>query len=330
MRDLVGQRLGDYLILDPVGDGGVAAVYRAKSADGSLLALKILKAEALNTEQLYERFLYEAEAQTQLLHPNIVRVLDTGKHDGLPYMIMQLAPGGNLEQYIETRSLTRKDISHIITQLASALDYAHERGIIHRDLKLENMLLDEKGNVLLSDFGMAKDILSVEASVHTEVGTVLGTPLYLSPEQCMNQAVDRRSDVYALGIGLFRILTGSFPFSSPFPHALVAMHLKREPPLVTDFKPSLPQAVNGVIQKALAKSPDDRYQTVGEMAKALQAALNIPVESASEPIAVEASTQAENPIEAARSPREMPPALILAVIVVAIIVIAVGFVLILS
>jgi serine/threonine protein kinase len=329
MRDLIGQKLGDYLILDPVGDGGVAAVYRAKSADGKLVALKILKDEALNTEHLYERFLYEAEAQTRLSHPNIIRVLNTGKHDGLPYMVMQFAGGGNLEQYIEKHRLTRQDINLIMTQLGSALDYAHERGIIHRDLKLENMLLDEKGYVLLSDFGMAKDVLNPQARAFTEAGTILGTPLYLSPEQCMNEGVDGRSDVYAVGICLFRLLTGEFPFSSPLPQGLVIMHLKQRPPPLSQFKPELPESVNAVVQKALAKAPDDRFQTVGEMAQALQEVLNIPLETTSNSNLVVASSPAQSD-ERPPEPRTIPSLYILAIIAVIIILIAVGFVLLLS
>lgn len=311
MQDFIGQTIGDYFLLEPIEEGGVATVYRAKSQrTGQLVAFKILKPESLTTEQLSRRFVQETEIMVGLNHPHIIDVIDSGSHNKQPYMVLEYASNGSLAEHTDNLSL--HDIANILTQVASALDYAHVRNVIHRDIKLENILLDGKGNIRLIDFGLAKNPNTKE--LETGTGIILGTPYYLSPEQCLFKPVDGRSDVYSLGVTMFYLLTGKFPFDGRMPAQIIMQHVHDPAPLVNTIKPELSQAIADVINKALAKSPEERYQSAGEFATAFSQAIGTKTEL--HPLGVWLSS--------------LPPLVIFVAIIMIVMVIAFGFVSILS
>lgn len=272
MQNIIGQTIGDYLILEPIEEGGVATVYRAKSLEtGQLVAFKLLKQASLNIEQLSQRFTQEMEIIAELKHPHIIKVLDSGNYGTQPFMVLEYADNGSLAEH--TDNLTLHDISKILTQVASALDYAHVRNTIHRDIKLENILLDDNGDVRLIDFGLAKNFDTKE--LKTGTGIILGTPNYFSPEQCLYKPVDARSDIYSLGVTIFYLLTEQFPFTARMPAQVMIKHIHDPAPLITEFKPEFSEDLAQIIGKALAKSPDDRYQSAGEFASAFESAIGI-------------------------------------------------------
>jgi serine/threonine-protein kinase len=225
-----------------------------------------------------ERFRREAAAIARLRHPNIVNVIDYGERQGYTYIAMELVPAGSLRDFAG-RVLPLDFVVPIMVQVSAALDAAHEQGIVHRDVKPANILFQDKGSrfdpapdrdrgpwVMLADFGIAR--LASERSL-TQAGTGVGTPEYMSPEQAMGQKVDGRSDVYALGVVLFELLTGELPFSGKSA-VQVAMQQVRAPlPSARALNPDISPAVEQVINKACAKKPEDRYQTAGEFAAAL-------------------------------------------------------------
>lgn len=330
MRDLVGRTIGNYTVLDPLNEGGVADVYRARSTlDGQIVALKVMKPEMLRTENLLDRFLREAHLTSALNHSHIVRIDDTGMYGQTPFIAMQYAEGGNLAEQVAQQPLALPDINILIAQIAAALDFAHAHNTIHRDIKMENILLDQQGNVLLTDFGMAKTLVT-GGTLATAPGVMLGTPQYMSPEQCMGKTVDERSDVYSLGVLLFRLLTGEFPFDAAIPNAIIAKHIRENPPPVTSLKPGLPPALDAIVFKTLAKEPAERYQTAGELTQALQTALSQPVVVKAPGETRPATVTLSGSRAHATHPAKAPPTRLLLLIGAAILVIAVLFVLLLS
>ena len=283
VEDLIGQQVGPYQIVGLLGHGGMASVYRAVQPSLKReIALKVLTdQQALLDPQFAERFRREATAIARLRHPNIVTVIDFGQRPRFTYIAMELVPEGSLRDFAGM-ILPLDYVVPIIVQVASALDAAHAQGIVHRDVKPANILFQDRGSifdpepvverppwVMLADFGIAR--VNWERSL-TQAGTGVGTPEYMSPEQAMGLPVDGRSDIYALGIVLFELLTGQLPFTGK--NALqVAMQQVRQPlPSPRRLNPEIPPAVEQVILKATAKNPDDRYQTAGEFAAALVAA----------------------------------------------------------
>ena len=224
-------------------------------------------------------------------------------------MVMPFIEKGNLAENAQRLSL--RDMTIILNQVASALDYAHARNIIHRDIKLENILLDDDDNVKLIDFGMAKDsTFTKKKDFITAQGVVLGTPHYLSPEQCLFQPVDIRSDVYSLGIVMFVLLTGKFPFDGNPPMIIMPKHVTEKPPLVTNINSELSEDIALVIDKALAKAPEDRYQTVGEFSQAFTQATKVDI-----------SSRNNQNVQL-----NLPPVVILGMVAVAVVIVAIVFV----
>jgi serine/threonine-protein kinase len=273
---LIGTRLGGYEIQAQIGTGGMASVYRG--FDHNLqraVAIKVLSPMTATLPEFANRFRQEARLIASLRHPNIVHVYDFGEQDGLTYMVQELLPGPTLEQRLidaagQGIQLSREDILSITAQLASALDAAHAAGIIHRDVKPSNALWNAYGALVLTDFGIAKNTLTTLN--YTEVGLVMGTPTYLSPEQAEGRPLTPESDIYALGVVLYELIAGKAPFVSTTPMRVVMSHIQEPSPPLRPLRLDLPPAAEMVVLRALAKDPDQRFATAGELAQALERA----------------------------------------------------------
>ncbi|MBI1259509.1 MAG: protein kinase [Chloroflexi bacterium] len=271
---LLGQQLGNFLIQQALGQGGMARVY--KGLDVSLkrpVAVKVI-GEGLRQSDLYaQRFEREAQAVAALHHPNIVNIFYFGNQDGLYYLVMEYIDGTDLESvlhnYAEHHELMPyADVVRILEAMASALDYAHQQGVIHRDVKPSNIMVERNGRPVLTDFGLA-----LRVSEGT-VGDTFGTPHYISPEQAQNSAnAVPQSDLYSLGVVAYEMLAGTVPFDDPSPTALAMQHIMAAVPSPRLFNPKLSEAVERVLFKALAKEPDDRYANGVEFTAALRQSL---------------------------------------------------------
>jgi formylglycine-generating enzyme required for sulfatase activity/tRNA A-37 threonylcarbamoyl transferase component Bud32 len=262
-------RNGAYKVVGVIGRGGFATVYKAyHAALDRHVAIKVLRPEMVEPEGARNRFQIEARASARLAgHPNIVTVYDYGEEEGSAYLVLQLVDGLTLEKRLHT-AIGASEIDKIVTGVASALDFAHRNNLIHRDIKPSNVLLDKDGTAILSDFGIAK-LLDATASV---TNTLLGTPDYMSPEQITGSPLDGRSDVYALGVMVYRIFAGRVPYQG-VPMSILHQHVHSPvPPISTPERP-VSAAVEQVIQKAMAKRPLDRHATAGELATDLRHAL---------------------------------------------------------
>jgi serine/threonine protein kinase len=271
MDNLAGQNLGRYHVIEPLGQGGMASVYKA--FDTSLernVAIKIIrtdKKEGTEQNEFLKRFQREARALAQLDHPYILKVLDYGEQEGMPYLVMPFVQGGTLKEKMG-RPMPYREAAALLAPIAQALDYAHQRKIIHRDVKPANILISESKTPLLSDFGIAKILESGESTQLTATGVGIGTPDYMAPEQWMGK-VDARTDIYSLGVVFFQMLTGRLPFIAETPAAVLIKHMQDPLPRAKSFVPDLPEAVEGVLYKALAKEPESRFQDMGAFADAL-------------------------------------------------------------
>ena len=279
--DLIGTMLGNYRILAPLGQGGMARVYKGYQENlDREVAIKVLPPWFAADRSFVERFNLEARLVARLTHPNIVTVHDADERNGHLYIVMQLVDGGTLKHRLDQLQehgtvMEIADVIPIFTQLASALTYAHEQGIIHRDIKPVNVLMDRSGRPILSDFGIAKVLASTKDQL-TRPGAGVGTPEYMSPEQCIGGAVDGRADIYALGVMLFEALTGRTPFQGDTYPALAHSHIYEMPPRPSLLNPMLPLSVERIILTALMKNPQLRYQKANDMAKALEQTLLSP------------------------------------------------------
>lgn len=270
MDNLIGTTLGQYEIVEKIGQGGMALVFKAyQRALDRFVAIKVLSPALAEEPGFAERFQREAQAVARLHHPNILQVYDFGLHNKSNYLVMRYVPNSiTLGQLIRGGTPTHKLIEYIL-QVADALNYAHEQGIVHRDVKPSNILIDGKW-ALLGDFGLVK--LNQSSSHLTTTGMGMGTPAYMSPEQVVGMGVDRRSDIYALGVILYRILTGAIPHDAPTPMAIM---VKRKTEPVTplhEIKPDVSISLEQVVLRSLADKPDDRYSTAADFALALQKA----------------------------------------------------------
>jgi serine/threonine-protein kinase len=264
-------KIGRYDIKAELGRGGMATVYRGFDPQVKReVAVKVLPREFLHDPTFRTRFTREAETIAGLEHPAIVPLYDFGEDGGQPYFVMRLMPGGSLADRLKDGPLPVEECVRIVTRLARALDDAHSRGIIHRDLKPGNILFDSHNEPYVSDFGIAK--LSQGGGTLGVTGSgIIGTPAYMSPEQTLGKPVGPQSDVYALGIILYEMLTGHQPYEADTPIAVALMHLSQPLPLPRQFNADIPDDVEEVVRVALEKETGDRYQTAGELAAALAA-----------------------------------------------------------
>jgi serine/threonine-protein kinase len=271
--ELVGKKLGQYQIIEELGRGGMAAVYKAyQTSLNRYVAIKVLPPQFTFDEEFVQRFRREARAAAALHHPNIVTIYDINQQDGLYFIAMELLEGKTLDQLLaETGRMPLSRIERIISQVVDALEHAHQRGLIHRDIKPTNIIVDEKQNdhVTLMDFGLVR---AAAGSGLTKTGVIVGTPEYMSPEQAEGKEIDSRTDIYSLGVVLFKMLTGRVPFSRSTPHAVLIAHMTQEPPAISSLSPELPAPVEAVVRKALAKDREKRYARVGDLGRDLAAA----------------------------------------------------------
>jgi serine/threonine-protein kinase len=254
---------GRYRIVRKLGAGGMANVYLAEDQElGRRVAIKILNDRHAGDEQFVERFRREAKNAASLSHPNIVSIYDRGEAEGTYYIAMEYLDGRSLKELILSRGPAPVSVAiDYARQILSALRFAHRNGIVHRDIKPHNVLVDGEGHVKVTDFGIAR----AGASQMTEEGSIIGTAQYLSPEQARGTQVDQTSDLYSLGIVLYEMLTGNVPFTGDSPVEIAMKHLSATPRPLTDTRPDIPKALDMVVQRALAKDPAARYQNAEEM-----------------------------------------------------------------
>jgi serine/threonine protein kinase len=271
MNNLIGKNLGRYHIIEPLGQGGMASVFKAYDTNLERhVAIKIIRTDidGGTDSEFLKRFQREAKSLAQLDHPFILKVLDYGEEGGVPYLVMPYLEGGTLKEKMG-KPMPYGECAVLLAPIARALEYAHKRNIIHRDVKPANILISQSGAPILSDFGIAK-ILSQSGSTQlTGAGVGIGTPDYMAPEQWTGTA-DPRTDIYSLGVVLYQMVTGRLPFSADTPAAVLIKHLRDPLPRPRTFVDNLPEVVEQVLFKALAKEPENRFQTMGEFAATLE------------------------------------------------------------
>ncbi|HLB46690.1 MAG TPA: protein kinase [Anaerolineales bacterium] len=268
---MIGKTIGRYQIVELLGRGGMAEVYKAyqKSLD-RYVAIKLMHAFLSEDKDFFERFNREAKNVATLSHANIIQIHDFDHEGETYYMVMEFVDGGTLkdrlEQLTQGQRLPLDEAVRITQDVGSALAYSHKRGMIHRDVKPANVMIDSTGHVKLTDYGIAK-ILS--GAKFTASGSILGTPAYMAPEQGLGQPGDARSDIYSLGVILYRLVTGRLPYDADTPIAIILKHVNEDLPLPRVINPELPKGIENVIVKALAKDPAQRYQSVDDMLRDL-------------------------------------------------------------
>lgn len=259
--------IGRYKIENEIAQGGMGLIFLALDPYMQRkVVVKVLMYSRVIDDVYRDFFQQEAELIAALEHPCIVPVYDFGWHGEQPYIVMRYMSGGSLEDHVKQSELKLTEIAHIFKRVAEALDAAHAKKIVHRDVKLSNILFDSTGEAFLSDFGIAKS----KAFTDDEGDWLVGTPAYMSPEQVKGNQVDGRSDIYALGVVLYRLLTGQLPFASDSTTALINAHVDLPIPDIRQIKSNLPSVWQEVVAKAMAKDPNDRYPTAGDFARDVQ------------------------------------------------------------
>ena len=267
-----GSTFGTYQIIEQIGRGGMASVFKAyESSLDRYIALKVLPPEFLHDETFAARFQREAKVVAKLEHPNIIPIFSFGIEGGTPWMAMRLISGGSLSAVLNKGPFGLERSVAVIRAVADALSYAHAEGVVHRDVKPQNILLDQQGRVYLADFGIARMVEGGAAITRT--GLVSGTPQYMAPEQATGNALDHRMDIYALGIVAYEMFTGSTPFSADTPVAVLIKHVSA--PIPIPPKEDVPEELLGPLIRSLAKNPDERWQTADDFASAIERGLGL-------------------------------------------------------
>lgn len=272
--DLTGQKLGKYELLEKLGQGGMAQVYKARQPlIERFVAIKVMLTNLIDSEQFVSRFLREAQRLGQLRHPNIVSILDFDIVEGTHFLVMDFVSGPSLATYLDMRkSLLPVEALKISSQITSALQYAHGKGVVHCDLKPANVMFQDETHqqVVLTDFGIAR---MLDATGQAQTSTVIGTPSYISPEAAQGQPLDGRADIYSLGIMMYEMVTGAPPFVADTPLSVMMKHLQEPPPNLNTTHPQIPAPYSSIVEKALAKSPADRFRSAADMGAAIEDAL---------------------------------------------------------
>ncbi len=261
------KKIGKYEILDTIGKGAMGVVYKAMDPDiDRVVAIKAIRFDTISEEseceEIMKRFIREAQSAGKLVHPNIVTIYDVVKSKNMTYIVMQYIEGHSLQNTISSgQKISKEEAVLFMTQICSALSYAHKKGIIHRDIKPANILIDKEGKPYLVDFGIAR----IETSTITQTGRTVGTPSYMSPEQVMGEKVDKCSDIFSLGVLLYEILTGKRPFHGDSITTVIYKIIHEEPLTSPEIKKALPKGFETIISKALSKDPKERYQTCDEL-----------------------------------------------------------------
>ena len=265
LRRATGNRLA---IERRLGSGGMASVYLARHAAlGTPLAVKVLHRHLAREPEMRTRFRREAEAAARLRHPHVCPILDYGSAPHVEYLVMPYLSGGSLADAMQgRRTLAAERAAAVAAQAAQGLDYAHRHGVVHRDVKPDNVLFDEDGHALVTDFGIASARFHARL---TATGRAMGTPHYMSPEQAMGRLLDGRSDVYALGVLLYEMLGGDPPFDGPDSYAVGYKHVHEAPVPIEVAAPGVPPGLAAIVMRCLAKSPEERYQRANDLADAL-------------------------------------------------------------
>jgi len=272
MPDLSGQYIGRYHIVEQLGEGGMAVVYKAYDTRLEReVAVKIIRKGAFPVEildEVLQRFEREAKSLAHLSHPNIVKVHDYGEYEDSPYLVLEYLPGGTLKKMLG-KPIAWQDAVRLLLPIARGVEYAHQRGIIHRDIKPANILITESGEPMLSDFGIAKILEREQTTALTGSGMAVGTPEYMAPEQWTG-TTSPKSDLYSLGMVLYEMVTGRKPYMADTPAAVLIKQATEALPRPSLFEPSLPESLEHLLTKALAKKPEDRYADMGEFIRALE------------------------------------------------------------
>ncbi len=273
MSFTIGQTVGPYTIIEQLGQGGMATVYKAFHANLSrYVAIKVLHVAFSSDEGFQERFKREAQIVGRLDHPHIVPIFDYAMLQNQPYLVMKFIEGQTLKQDLRGERLNLQEVTRIMTAVADALDYAHRQDVLHRDVKPSNIIIDKDGVPFLTDFGLARIASSGESTLSQDM--MLGTPQYISPEQAQGRRdLGPSTDIYSLGVVLYELVVGRVPFTADTPYAIIHDHIYKPLPLPSRVNPAVPEAVERVLLKALAKNPEDRFRTAGEMILAFKSAV---------------------------------------------------------
>jgi len=294
---LIGKTIGKrYVIEEMLGQGGMSAVYKATDPNlKRVVAIKVIHPHLSDNPDFVKRFEEEASSVAQLRHSGIILVHDFNKDEALDlyYMVLEFVPGETIQDHLkrlndQNRKLSVSKAMEYMASICDAVDYAHQRGMIHRDIKPANLMLTTTGQAILMDFGIAK---IVGGTRHTATGAVVGTAMYMSPEQIKGEQPDRRSDIYSLGVTLFEMLSGKPPFDADSAMTLMMMHVNDPVPNPRKLNPEIPEALVGIVNKSLEKDPGDRYQTAAQMAAALR---NVLAGRAAGPVPSSKSTMVED------------------------------------
>ncbi|HTP10869.1 MAG TPA: protein kinase [Anaerolineae bacterium] len=319
MADLTGKSFGQYQLIEPISSGGMATIYKAYQPGlDRVVAIKVLPEFLLNQTGFLERFRIEAQAIAKLDHPHILPVYDYGEAERTPYLVMKYVPGGTLKDLMAKGPIDPRQAGALLRQMAEALQHAHDLGVIHRDVKPSNVLLQDGHWVQLMDFGLAK--MMTNTSNITASGTGVGTPDYMSPEQAQGSPVDQRTDIYSLGVVVYQMLTGDVPFHAETPMAVMLKQIVEAPPPLRTKNPDISPEIEQVVLKALTKNRDDRYTHAVDFAAAYEAALD---SAATLPVAQQ-PTLSTTPVTPLVDQRRSPWPIVAAVIAVLAVVIAIA------
>jgi serine/threonine protein kinase/Flp pilus assembly protein TadD len=275
-----GENVGPYRVIEQLGSGGMATVFRAyhPSLD-RYVAIKVLHPAFKEDPQFFQRFKREARIVAKLEHPNIIPVYDFNEHKGEPYLVMRFVEGDTLKPKMEGKPMSSAEVLRLMRPVCEALAYAHEQGVLHRDIKPSNIMVTKDGSVFVTDFGLARMVQAGESTLSQDM--MVGTPQYISPEQAQGISdLDGRTDIYSLGVVLYEMLTGQVPFSADTPFATVHDHIYTPLPPPSKINPHIDPAVERMLLKALAKDPNDRFATVNDLLKTLEATLGAEIAQA--------------------------------------------------